>query len=96
MADDSRSWFQRFCHDWLPLEELRGIFRHVIVWLALIAGFSLAIHVVKWIGIPAFWEQTISYLDGFVATGALIVLGARLIVYLWKVTGSHHGLIIAA
>ena len=81
---------------WFPVEETRLVVRHVITWMVILTGFWVTAQYALWLGVPPDQQGNIEFLEGFVMTGSLAVLGIRFIIYLWKVTGNQFNVFIVA
>jgi hypothetical protein len=82
---------------WFPIEETRLVVRDALGWIVVLTAFWVTSHYALWLGVPAAQTQNVEWLEGYVMVGSLAVLGIRLMMYLWKVTGAQkHALIIAA
>ena len=73
--------------NWLPIAELRLIFRHLVVAVALAGTVFVATKVFDALA-PA-WAQTADMVDGFTIVGILVILSLKLLYAFARTSGIH-------
>jgi hypothetical protein len=91
--------------DWIPIEEIRYVFRHVLTYAVVSGGFWICAKftLAATANFTLLWPEQLKNLqedagtvEGFVLIVTLAILGYKLILFMWNTGGSsHNGLVVA-